>query len=124
MSKKMRMTRSRRSKIMKRRRIITYTSAIIFVITFIISIRLIYVNSKCKDLYYATEYYMTTYPFNNSKVLDVQAMNLVFSDGNSAVVEVTGMHPKAPHPKTMYKAYFEKNKSDKWTLEDVTLLES
>ncbi|MEG1291008.1 MAG: Stk1 family PASTA domain-containing Ser/Thr kinase, partial [Lachnospiraceae bacterium] len=54
-----------KTKIMKRRRIRTFILGGLIFLTFIsFFIRKAYLNIKCKDLYYATQYYMCSYPFN------------------------------------------------------------
>ena len=85
--------------------------------------RSIYVKFKCKDLYYATEYYMTSSRINKNKLRNVRSMNLVFSDNKTAVVEVKGIKPKPPNGTVVYRSQFSKSKSNSWKLDDVVELE-
>lgn len=85
-----------------------------------ILIRVSYINTKCKDLYYATDYYMTSKISDSQKLLRVKTMKLLFSDGKTAVVEVYGMYSKAPYDNKTYKAYFTRNNNaDSWKLDKV-----
>lgn len=90
---------------------------IIFLISFFL-IKTIYINRKCKDLYFATEYYMSR--GNDNKLLRVQTFKLVFMDDDLAVVEAFGLDKKSPHKETAYKGFFKKNKSNKWVLQKST----
>ena len=78
-----------------------------------------YINAKCKDLYFATEYQMVR-GFNHNRLLRVQTIDLIFFDTNYAVVETYGLNKDAPHEKITYQAQFRKNDNDVWKLENVT----
>lgn len=79
----------------------------------------IYINNKCTDLYFATEYEMVR-GFNNNRLLRVQTIDLVFFDTDYAVVEAYGLNKDAPHEKITYQAYFKRNDNKVWKLEKVT----
>lgn len=76
-------------------------------------------NSKCKDLNYATNHYMTTGIFNKSKVLTVNGMKLLFSDDNKAIVEVDGLYYKSPHIRKKYQLSLSRTKGSMWKLDEV-----
>lgn len=115
------LTRKKRALLRKKkicRRITIFALLIIMIsigIGFVIRGKII--TSNCKDLYYATDYYMTTGAFNSNKLLRVKTMKLVFSDKDSAIVETQGLYYKTPYAKTTYKAFFKKDSHDSWTLE-------
>lgn len=93
------------------------TITLLILITIIISALWInHIDNICKDVYGATEYYMTESMFNNKKLLKVNSMKLTFCDKKSAVVEVRGMNPQAPYGSITYKAYLTKAKNDSWKL--------
>ncbi|GIM27490.1 hypothetical protein CPJCM30710_01560 [Clostridium polyendosporum] len=107
--------RKRRKQRIRRLFIITLSLALLFIL-----IRASYINSKCKDLYYATDYYMTSKISNSQKLLRVKTMKLLFSDGKTAIVEVYGMQGKTPHDNKTYKAYFKRNNTaDSWKLDKI-----
>jgi hypothetical protein len=115
------LTRKKRAQLRKKkiRRRITIFALLIIIISIGIGyvIRGQIIASKCKDLYYATDYYMTSGAFNSNKLLRVKTMKLVFADKDSAIVETQGLYYKHPYATTTYKAFFKKNSNDSWTLE-------
>ncbi|GFZ31882.1 hypothetical protein CSC2_24080 [Clostridium zeae] len=92
-------------------------SAIVISIISLININI--TNSKCKDLNYATNHYMTTGIFNKNKVLTVNGMNLLFSDDNKAIVEVEGLYYQSPHIRKKYQLSLSKTKGNMWKLDNV-----
>lgn len=82
----------------------------------------IFVMTRCKDLNYAVEHFMTSNGNADIKLMRVQTMKLVFSDGKSAVVEVFGMGKSEPHATTSIKGHYKKNSFDSWVLEDSYLV--
>lgn len=88
-------------------------------ITMIFLININITNSKCKDLNYATNHYMTTGIFNKNKVLTINGMNLLFSDDNKAIIEVDGLYYKSPHIRKKYQLSLSKTKGGMWKLDDV-----
>ncbi|GFP74919.1 hypothetical protein [Clostridium fungisolvens] len=96
---------------------VALASAIVISIISLININM--TNSKCKDLNYATNHYMTTGIFNKSKVLTVNGMKLLFSDDNKAIVEVEGLYYESPHIRKKYQLSLSKTKGSMWKLDDV-----
>lgn len=79
----------------------------------------IYTQKRCVDLAYSVEHYFTTGFNKNDTLLRVQQMSLIYSDGENAMVEVSGLSKKEPHKKTTLKGNFKKNKNNSWILEEV-----
>ncbi|GKU25695.1 hypothetical protein [Clostridium folliculivorans] len=96
---------------------VALTSAIVIALIYLININM--TNSKCKDLNYATNHYMTTGLLNKNKVLTVNGMKLLFSDDNKAIVEVDGLYYKSPHIRKKYQLSLSKTKGSMWKLDDV-----
>lgn len=74
----------------------------------------IYINNKCKDLYFATEYFLTK--GNSNRLLRVQSFELIFLDDDMAVIEAFGLNKESPHEKVTLKATFKKNSKNVWKL--------
>lgn len=106
----------RKKKIIKRRR---YSLALLFIFILITFIRICYVEEHSKDLYYAVDHYMTSGFLNDKKVLRVDSMKLLFSDGKFAKVEIHGMYYKSPYFSKTYTANFEKDWNNSWKLKKV-----
>ena len=51
----------------------------------------LYISSNSKDLGFAVEYNFTSGFSSESKLLRVQKMSLIYSDGETAVVEASGL---------------------------------
>ncbi|MBK1811889.1 hypothetical protein JHL18_14805 [Clostridium sp. YIM B02505] len=96
---------------------VALASAIVIAMICLININM--TNSKCKDLNYATNHYMTTGIFNKNKVLTVNGMKLLFSDDNKAIVEVDGLYYESPHTRKKYQLSLSKTKGRMWKLDDV-----
>ena len=67
----------------------------------------IYTNNKCKDLYFATEYFLTK--GSSNRLLRVQNFELVFLDNNVAIIEAFGLNKESPHEEVTLRATFKKN---------------
>lgn len=102
----------------KQRKSITILAFIlIFLLIILFGGYKLYINIKCKDLYFAVEYQMTKNGSKN-KLLRIQSLSLVFLDDDVAIVEVSGLNKEKPYFKTNYKAFFRKNNNSTWKLEN------
>lgn len=84
----------------------------------------LFLFNKCKDLTYAVEHFMTSRGNDDLKLLRVQTMKLVYSDGETAVVEAYGMGKSEPHATTSIKGHYKKDSFDSWTLDDSYLIQN
>lgn len=91
---------------------------LIIIVSFFITHN-IYVNSNSKDLGFAVEYNFTTGFPSENKLLRVQKMSLLYYDGESAVVEASGLSKKAPHKLISVKGSFKHNDNKSWQLEKI-----
>lgn len=78
-----------------------------------------YISAKSTDLAYAVEYNFTHGFFSNDKLLRVQKMSLIYSDGETAVVEASGLAKKSPHQNTSITGSFKKDSHKSWHLDDI-----
>lgn len=76
-----------------------------------------YVHSNSRNLQYAVEHSFTTGFSSKDKLLGVQNMSLIYYDGETAVVEATGLSKAAPHRTISIKGSFKKDKDNSWYLE-------
>ncbi|WP_251861211.1 hypothetical protein [Clostridium sp. Marseille-Q2269] len=74
---------------------------------------------KNKDLNYVVEQHMTHGFFNKYKMYSISALNLTFSDGNIAVVNVYGTSDKSPHKNISYNLFLTKKKNGTWKIKKV-----
>ena len=81
----------------------------------------IYITSNSKDLGFAVEYNLTTGLSSENKLLRVQKMSLVYCDGETAVVEASGLAKTPPHKITSVKGSFKKDNNKSWNLEKILL---
>ncbi|AOR22866.1 hypothetical protein [Clostridium taeniosporum] len=107
----------------KRNVLISYLYAFLILSTILLSsfiiTKEIYIQKRCVDLAYSVEHYFTTGFNKNDKLLRVQEMSLIYSDGKNAIVEVSGLSKEEPHKETTLKGNFKKNKNNSWILEEV-----
>jgi len=78
-----------------------------------------YTQIKSKEMEYSVKKIFTTGLINKYKMYDVNNINLTFSDGKTAVVNVNGLLKKAPHHRVSYEVFLEKGKSGTWKVERV-----
>lgn len=78
-----------------------------------------YDYNKCKDINYVVQKYFTTGIFNNYKMCSISKVNLSFSNGSTAVINVDGMEDKSPHKKVAYNVFLEKNTKGIWKVTNV-----
>lgn len=78
-----------------------------------------YVDSICKNVYDAADYYLTESIFTSKKLSKIDSMKLKFSDSKTAVVEVKGLTNDKPYQCITYKAYFSKAQNASWKLDNI-----
>jgi hypothetical protein len=88
--------------------------AIVLVLFAAISIKLKYDRAKYSDINYVVTKRVTSGIFNSYKIYTPKDFNLAFSDGNVAIVNVSGIQKKSPHRSVTYKLYLEKDKNGIW----------
>ena len=79
----------------------------------------IYISSNSKDLGFAVEYNFTTGFSSENKLLRVQKMSLIYCDGETAVVEASGLSKNEPHINISVKGSFRKDNHKSWYLEKI-----
>ena len=79
----------------------------------------LYVRSNSKDLGFAVEYNFTTGFSSENKLLRVQKMSLIYCDGETSVVEASGLSKNQPHKSVSIKGSFKKDKNKSWYLEKI-----
>ena len=66
-----------------------------------------YINYNCRNLYYSVDYNLTRGE-KSKAVMRVIDMKLIFSDKDSAVVEIKGFSKESPHKSVELQAHFIK----------------
>ena len=79
----------------------------------------LYICSNSKDLEFAVEYNFTTGFSSENKLLRVQKMSLIYCDGETAVVEASGLSKNEPHKNVSLKGSFKKDNNKSWYLEKI-----
>ena len=79
----------------------------------------IYLSSNSKDLGFAVEYNFTTGFSSENKLLRVQKMSLIYFDGETAIVEASGLSKNEPHKNISIKGSFRKDNNKSWYLEKI-----
>lgn len=82
--------------------------------------RTLYINYKCKDIYYAVDYYMTSKYAKNYKLLRVKEVNLTYEDDKTAQVTASGLEDTSPHKYSSYKVSFEKTSKGYWQIASIS----
>jgi hypothetical protein len=77
----------------------------------------IYIHINSKDLQFAAEYNFTSGFSPENKILRVQNMSLIYCDGETSVIEASGLTKTAPHKKVTIKGIFKKDAYKSWHLE-------
>lgn len=101
-----------------KKRILRVTIILVTILTIVI-IRYNYTNKKSRDINYTVEKYITTGLLNTHKLYKIDNMKVVFSDGNIAVMNVSGLQDKAPHRNVNYKIFLEKKDNGAWKVKKV-----
>lgn len=78
-----------------------------------------YISAKSTNLSYAVEYYFTHGFSSKDKLLRVQKMTLIYSDGTFAVVEASGLSKEEPHKEVSIRGSFKKDNYKSWYLDSI-----
>jgi len=78
-----------------------------------------YISSNSKDLEFAVEYNLTTGFSSENKLLRVQKMSLIYCDGETSIVEASGLSKNEPHKTVSIKGSFRKDSNKSWYLEKI-----
>lgn len=105
--------KSKRKKIMY----LVITVALITLTSFFLAHNL-YIRNNSKDLGFAVEYNLTSGISTENKLLRVQQMSLIYFDGETAIVEASGLAKNPPHQMTSIKASFKKDSTKCWIFEN------
>ena len=81
-----------------------------------------YISTKSTDLAYAVEYNFTHGFLSKDRILRVQKMTLIYSDGESAVVEASGLSKEKPHKQVSLKGSFKRDSNKSWHLDSIQSL--
>lgn len=73
-----------------------------------------YIYKKSTDMSYVIKRYMTKGLFNNHKIAGVSSESIIFSDGKTSVVEVSGYTTSHPVKAVKYKLFLNVNKKGIW----------
>lgn len=92
---------------------------IVVIVLGAIVIRYKYNNNKYSDVTYAARHYITTGVFNNYRLYKINDMKVSFSDGNMAVMTISGLLDKAPHNMVKYEVILEKKTNGVWKVSKV-----
>lgn len=79
----------------------------------------LYIEINSKDLQFAAEHNFTAGFFSKDKLLRVQNMSLIYSDGESSIIEAYGLSKSEPHKKVIIKGIFRKDSYKSWYLEKI-----
>ncbi|MBW6408624.1 hypothetical protein [Clostridium weizhouense] len=125
-NKSLRLNKNKKKRLNKRKKkkLIKSYLRISLVLFAIISIgfftaKKLYIMNKCSDLAYSVEHNFTSGLSNKNKLLRVQEMDLIYSDGKTAVVEASGLSKSEPHKQTSLQGNFRKDKNNSWILEEI-----
>ena len=78
----------------------------------------LYIRNNSKDLGFAVEYNLTTGFSSENKLLRVQEMSLIYFDGDTAIVEASGLAKNPPHNKTFIRASYKKDINKCWVFKN------
>ena len=78
-----------------------------------------YIDLRCKDISYSVNYYMTSSVSKSYRLYEINEYHLEYSDGNIAIMKVTGISKNAPHSKSSYKLVIIKNNSGIWHVKNI-----
>lgn len=94
----------------------TISLGIIIISSFFITYN-IYNRSNSKDLEFAVEHELTTGFSSKNKLLRVKKISLTYFDGETAIVEASGLCKALPHKSTILKGSFKKDSNKSWYLD-------
>lgn len=102
----------------KRRKLAVLIIALLIALT-AFTAKKVFAYVKCQDISTAVEYLMTSNVDN--ALLRVQTMELKFSDGETAVVEASGLSKEKPRQSRKVECHLKK-KNNSWKLENSYIL--
>ena len=114
-----RLKRSLRARAKIRARVFSIKTLLIITITALLLARNYYISVKSTDLSYAVEYNFTRGLISKNKLLRVQKMSLIYSDGETAIVEASGLSKNEPHKSVSITGNFKKDSHKSWYLENI-----
>lgn len=123
MKKRKKISKSRKAKIFRRRRILALILLLAIIFSTTLLIKTIYIKVKCKNFDYSVNYYLTNNS-SNEELMRVQNFSLTFYDTDLAIVKANGLKKEAPHKYLTVEGRFVKDKFGSWTLENTYLLEN
>lgn len=114
-----RLKRSLRARAKIRACVFSIITLLIITITALLLARNYYISVKSTDLSYAVEYNFTRGLISKNKLLRVQKMSLIYSDGETAIVEASGLSKNEPHKSVSITGNFKKDNHKSWYLENI-----
>lgn len=123
MKRRKKISRSKKAKIYRRRRIIALSIVLLLIFSISFIIRKVYLTIKCKDLNYSVNYNLTSNPSDEINLLRVQNFSLIFSDTDLVIVKASGLRKEKPHKQLTIEGRFAKNSFGTWELEKSNLIE-
>lgn len=110
-----------------KKKLINKKNILLFFFILFLFLFLLYQNSfsrKNKDIKFVVEHHMTRKLTNlKNKLYTINNFNIVFSDGQTSVVQIKGLSKKAPHSSISYKIFLEKNKNHSWKVKRLYKIE-
>lgn len=103
-----------KTKVIKNKKRTKFVLILLFIFSLAFMCNKIYINNKCKDLYFATEYLLTK--GSSNRLLRVQNFELVFLDNDMAIIEAFGLNKKSPHEEVTLRATFKRSSTNVWKL--------
>lgn len=123
MKKRKKISKSRKAKIFRRRRILALILLLTFILSITLLIKTIYIKIKCQNFDYSVNYYLTNNS-SNEELMRVQDFSLTFYDQDIAIVKAYGLKKESPHKSLTVEGRFTKDKFGSWVLENTYLLEN
>lgn len=120
--RKRRISRRMRAKAKRKSALCTTLCLSIITVTAFFLAKNSYIAAKSTDLSYAVEYNFTHGFSSKNKLLRVQKMTLLYSDGESATVEAYGLSKEEPHKEISIKGSFKKDDHKSWHLDYIQSL--
>ncbi|AVP55348.1 hypothetical protein K144313037_03480 [Clostridium tetani] len=72
-------------------------------------------SKKYKNIEFVVEHHMTKKLTNvKHKLYSINNFNVIFSDGQTSVVQINGLSKRSPHASTTYEIFLQKNKNHSW----------
>lgn len=100
----------------KRRKFITLIISLILIISCMLYIKNIYINSKCTNILYAVDYYLTQIPEDEINLLRVKNFDILTLDKNYIHINARGLTKTKPHTEICIDAEFTRYPDKIWKL--------